>query len=130
MLTVLCTVAPLFITLGFGFAAGFLAKFRTIQAGLNTFTFYVGLPALLFSTISTAPATTGVSWLGLSIAAGLASSLSVTTYYVARLGRHRSRSPAPTALAPRSETSASPATRSQSAQSGPRQRFLQLCFTS
>lgn len=45
MLEIALLVAPLFVLLGIGMAAGFAQRFRSAQAGLNAFVFNFALPA-------------------------------------------------------------------------------------
>lgn len=73
MLHVLSVIAPMFILLGVGMAAGFAPRFQSAQAGLNAFVFYFSLPAFLFVAVTNAPIRDGVPlafvWISLGVTA-------------------------------------------------------------
>ncbi len=60
VLEVLAVIAPLFVLLGVGIAAGFSKRFQSAQAGLNAFVFYFSLPAYIFVAVANAPMNNGV----------------------------------------------------------------------
>ncbi|MGO2140158.1 MAG: AEC family transporter [Leucobacter sp.] len=69
MLSVLSTIAPMFVILGAGMVAGFAPRFRSAQAGLNAFVFTFALPAFLFVAVTSAPIRDGVplAFVGISL---------------------------------------------------------------
>ncbi|UTX54035.1 AEC family transporter [Leucobacter aridicollis] len=71
MLSVLSTIAPMFVLLGLGMIAGFAPRFRSAQAGLNAFVFTFALPAFLFVAVTNAPIRDGVplAFVGISLGA-------------------------------------------------------------
>ncbi len=60
MLEIALLVAPLFVLLGIGMAAGFAQRFRSAQAGLNAFVFNFALPAFILMALAEAPVSDGV----------------------------------------------------------------------
>lgn len=100
MLTMLMTIAPMFVILLVGFLAGYAARFRQAQSSLNGFVFYFGLPCFVFSAIVSAPPGGGIPAGALIIAAGVTLSIAAATYGAARvLGAKASAGAAPTSLA-------------------------------
>lgn len=100
MLEMLTTIAPMFLILVVGFLAGFSSRFRAAQSGLNAFVFYFGLPAFIYSAVSSAPAMPGIPFGALLLAVGVTTGLSVVVYLCAQLmGSQAKRGAAPTSLA-------------------------------
>ncbi|WP_010525280.1 AEC family transporter [Nesterenkonia sp. F] len=100
MLEMLTTIAPMFIVLAVGFLAGFAARFRQAQSGLNAFVFYFGLPSFVFSAVLAAPQAQGVPVAAIPLAAGVTLLLSLITYAVTRsMGPRAAPGAAPTSLA-------------------------------
>lgn len=75
MLHVLSIIAPLFVLLGVGIAAGLTKRFQGAHAGLNAFVFYFSLPAYIFVAVANAPMSDGVPlefiWLSLGATAAV-----------------------------------------------------------
>lgn len=71
MVETMLIIAPLFVILGVGIAAGFSRRFHDAQSSINAFVFYVSLPAFLFSAVSGAPISDGVplAFVGVSLGA-------------------------------------------------------------
>ncbi|GAB3189087.1 AEC family transporter [Nesterenkonia suensis] len=100
MLSMLMTIAPMFVVLVVGFLAGFATRFRQAQGALNAFVFYFGLPAFVFSAVVDAPLGHGFPVGAVIIAAVVTLALSAATYGVALLLGPRAREgAAPTSLA-------------------------------
>lgn len=104
MLHVLSIIAPMFILLGVGMAAGFSRRFRDAQAGINSFVFYFSLPAFLFVAVANAPISDGVPIAFIVISLGVTMLIFAIMYVAAVvLARVRPRraavSPGPFAVA-------------------------------
>lgn len=71
MLHVLGIIAPMFLLLGVGMAAGFSERFRSAQPGLNAFVFYFSLPAFIFIAVANAPLNDAVPLASIAISLGV-----------------------------------------------------------
>lgn len=83
MLHVLSIIAPMFILLGVGMAAGFSRRFRDAQAGINSFVFYFSLPAFLFVAVANAPISDGVPIAFIAISLGVTTLIFAVMYAAA-----------------------------------------------
>ncbi|WP_120004860.1 AEC family transporter [Nesterenkonia muleiensis] len=100
MLEMLVVVAPLFVIVVLGFAAGFADRFRKGTGHLNGFVFYFALPAFLFSAMTSAPPVQSLPWSMPVIVLVVTLTLSVALYYLCRvLGGSVREGAAPTSLA-------------------------------
>lgn len=100
MLEMLTVVAPLFVIVVLGFAAGFADRFRMATSHLNGFVFYFALPAFLFSAMTSAPPVQSLPWSMPVIVIVVTLGLAVALYYVCRmLGGGVREGAAPTSLA-------------------------------
>lgn len=91
MLEVIPTIAPLFVLLGVGMAAGFSQRFRSAQAGLNAFVFTFSLPAFLFTALSKAPIAEGVPLPFVVVSFALPGAVALLVYAAALIRRRSSR---------------------------------------
>lgn len=94
MLHVLGIIAPMFILLGVGMAAGFSERFRSAQAGLNAFVFYFSLPAFIFVAVANAPLNDGVPLAFIAISLGVTALVFVAAYVGAGVANRLRREPA------------------------------------
>lgn len=62
MLAALTVLAPMFVILGFGFAAGYIKSFRERAGGLNQFVFFISLPCFVYVAITTAELPDRLPW--------------------------------------------------------------------
>src|SRR5690625_2040882 len=62
MLAALTVLAPMFVILGFGFAAGYLKSFRERAGGLNQFVFFISHPCFVYVAITTAELPDRLPW--------------------------------------------------------------------
>ena len=100
MVEMLSVVAPLFLIILLGFAAGFARRFREASPYLNGFVFYFALPTFLFSAMTQAPAVDSVSWAMPLIVLTVTPVLSIGLYYLCRgIGGPTRAGAAPTSLA-------------------------------
>ncbi|RKQ83784.1 hypothetical protein U746_3081 [Mycolicibacterium mucogenicum 261Sha1.1M5] len=100
MLSVLSTIAPMFVLLGVGMVAGFAPRFRSAQAGLNAFVFTFALPAFLFVAVTNAPIRDGVPLAFVGISLGVTALVYALVYLGAFLVRGRGNlAPGPLAVA-------------------------------
>ena len=84
MYEMLSVVAPLFLIILLGFAAGFAERFRAATPYLNAFVFYFALPAFLYTAMTQAPEVESVPWLMPLIVLTVTPALSVGLYYLCR----------------------------------------------
>lgn len=100
MLEMLGVIAPLFMIILLGFAAGFARRFLDASPYLNGFVFYFALPTFLFSTMTQGQDMDSVPWAMPLIVLTVTPALSVGIYYLCRglAGRIR-QGAAPTSLA-------------------------------
>ncbi|GAB2549750.1 AEC family transporter [Leucobacter ruminantium] len=91
MLEVIPTIAPLFVLLGVGMAAGFSQRFRSAQAGLNAFVFTFSLPAFLFTALSKAPIAEGIPLPFVVVSFALPGAVALVVYAAALIRRRSSR---------------------------------------
>ena len=100
MVTMLSTIAPMFVVILAGFAAGFIGRFRRATSHLNAFLFYFALPAFIYTAMVTAPPLEGFPLAALVIPLVITPALSVGLYYLCRvLGEQARRGAAPASLA-------------------------------
>ncbi|GAA4479589.1 AEC family transporter [Enteractinococcus fodinae] len=62
MFATLNVLAPMFVILGFGFAAGYAKSFRERAGGLNQFVFFISLPCFVYVAITTAELPDSFPW--------------------------------------------------------------------
>ena len=62
MFATLNVLAPMFVILGFGFAAGYAKSFRERAGGLNQFVFFISLPCFVYVAITTAELPDTLPW--------------------------------------------------------------------
>ncbi len=84
MVTMLSTIAPMFVVILIGFAAGFVPRFRAATSHLNGFLFYFGLPAFIYTAMVTAPPVDNFPLAALIIPVTVTPLLSVGLYYLFR----------------------------------------------
>lgn len=100
MLEMLAVVAPLFTLILVGFAAGFATRFRAASTHLNSFVFYFGLPAFIYTAMVTAPPIDRFPLVVPLIVVVVTAALAVVLYVLCRsLLKHPGRLAAPTSLA-------------------------------
>lgn len=100
MVTMLSTIAPMFVVILVGFAAGFISRFRQATSHLNVFLFYFALPAFIYTAMVTAPPLEGFPLAALIIPLVVTPVLSVGLYYLCRiLGEQSRQGAAPASLA-------------------------------
>ena len=100
MVEMLSVVAPLFLIILLGFAAGFAQRFREASPYLNGFVFYFALPTFLFTAMTQAPAVGSVPWAMPLIVLVVTPALSIGLYYLCRgFGGATRAGAAPTSLA-------------------------------
>lgn len=100
MVTMLSTIAPMFVVILVGFAAGFISRFRRATSHLNVFLFYFALPAFIYTAMVTAPPLEGFPLAALIIPLVVTPVLSVGLYYLCRiLGEQSRQGAAPASLA-------------------------------
>ncbi|MFC5337878.1 AEC family transporter [Leucobacter denitrificans] len=92
MLEVLAVIAPLFVLLGAGIAAGFSKKFQSAQAGINAFVFYFSLPAYIFVAVANAPMNDGVPLGFVGLVFGATTLVYIVAYVAILIQRKLSRS--------------------------------------
>ncbi|MBV0895771.1 AEC family transporter [Microbacterium sp. NC79] len=94
MLHVLGIIAPMFLLLGVGMAAGFSERFRSAQPGLNAFVFYFSLPAFIFVAVANAPLNDGVPLSFIMISLGVTALVFALAYAGAGLVYRLRKTPA------------------------------------
>lgn len=100
MVTMLSTIAPMFVVILIGFAAGFITRFRAATSHLNGFLFYFGLPAFIYTAMVTAPPLENFPLAALLIPVIVTPLLSVGLYHLCRvLGPQARAGAAPASLA-------------------------------
>lgn len=100
MVTMLSTIAPMFVVILIGFAAGFIPRFRAATSHLNGFLFYFGLPAFIYTAMVSAPPLENFPFGALLIPVLITPVLSVGLYYLCRaMGPQARDGAAPASLA-------------------------------
>ncbi len=94
MLHVLGIIAPMFLLLGVGMAAGFSERFRSAQPGLNAFVFYFSLPAFIFVAVANAPLNDGVPLSFIAISLGVTALIFALAYLGAGIAYRIRKTPA------------------------------------
>jgi len=89
VLHILEIIAPMFLLLGVGMAAGFFQRFRSAQAGLNAFVFSFSLPAYIFIAVADAPLGEGVPLSFVTISLGVTAASFAVAYLATSVGRRR-----------------------------------------
>lgn len=84
MLEMLLVVAPLFVLILLGFAAGIDRRFRAATPHLNAFVFYFALPCFLYTSVISAPPAGGFPWAAPVIVLAVTPALAVGLYYLCR----------------------------------------------
>ena len=97
MFEVIPVIAPLFVILGVGMAAGFSARFRSAQAGLHSFVYTFALPAFLFTALARAPIAEGVPFPFLIVSFVLPGAVAAVVYLGSAL-LHKAKRQTPTQL--------------------------------
>lgn len=100
MLEMLEVIAPLFLVILVGFAAGFVPRFLQITPHLNTFVFYFALPTFIYTAVISAPEVGSVPLTVPLIVLIVTPAISVGIYYLCRaLGGLSRQLAAPASLA-------------------------------
>lgn len=99
MLQMLAVIAPLFMMIVVGFAAGFATRFRSAATALNGFVFYFALPTFIFTAMTTAPPADNYPWATPLIVLTVTPALSIALYMLCRLRARDREAAAPTSLA-------------------------------